>query len=84
MVYLDRPYDGPYEAVTEFLAGRSDFVVDREREYQLVTFNPRGFLSRTGTIVGSTAAVRRRNRGAAVVVTRRGCVGFRRGRSRGS
>jgi cephalosporin hydroxylase len=38
--------EGPYEAVEEFLRERSDFEVDLEREYQLVTFNPRGFLRR--------------------------------------
>jgi cephalosporin hydroxylase len=37
---------GPMEAVDEFLAERSDFVVDAEREKFLLTFNPRGWLKR--------------------------------------
>lgn len=38
---------GPHEAVQTFLAERDDFVVDKGREYQLLTFNPDGFLLRT-------------------------------------
>ena len=37
---------GPAEAVREFLAQTSDFVVDREREKLLLTFNPGGYLRR--------------------------------------
>jgi cephalosporin hydroxylase len=39
---------GPWEAVTDFLAERSDFVADRTCERFLVTMNPRGFLKRRG------------------------------------
>lgn len=39
---------GPMEAVDAFLAQRSDFVVDPEREKFYLTFNPRGFLRRVG------------------------------------
>ncbi|MBA2763277.1 MAG: class I SAM-dependent methyltransferase [Thermoleophilaceae bacterium] len=37
---------GPMEAVDAFLAGRSDFEVDRYRERLLSTANPRGYLRR--------------------------------------
>ncbi len=37
---------GPMEAVEEFLKGREDFIIDREREKFFLTFNPRGFLRR--------------------------------------
>lgn len=37
---------GPAEAVQEFLAETRDFVVDREREKLLLTFNPGGYLRR--------------------------------------
>lgn len=37
---------GPMEAIDEFLAGSSDFEIDRSREKFLLTFNPRGFLRR--------------------------------------
>jgi cephalosporin hydroxylase len=37
---------GPREAVETFLAGRSDFEIDREREKFLLTFNPSGYLKR--------------------------------------
>lgn len=37
---------GPLEAIQEFLRGRDDFVVDREREVHLLTFNPGGYLKR--------------------------------------
>ena len=37
---------GPYEAVTKFLAERSDFSPEREREKFLLTFNPRGYLKK--------------------------------------
>jgi cephalosporin hydroxylase len=38
------PSPGPYEAITEFVAKRSDFVVDRSKESFLITWNPKGFL----------------------------------------
>lgn len=37
---------GPLEAVETFLAGRDDFVIDRECEKFLITFNPSGYLRR--------------------------------------
>jgi cephalosporin hydroxylase len=40
--------NGPYEAIQRFLADRDDFVVDRDREYQLLTFNPSGYLKKLG------------------------------------
>ncbi len=38
---------GPMEAVDEFLVGRSDFVIDRDRERYVITLNPRGYLRKT-------------------------------------
>lgn len=38
--------DGPMEAVTQFTAGRQDFVIDREREKFFMTFNSKGYLRR--------------------------------------
>jgi cephalosporin hydroxylase len=38
---------GPYEAVEEFLKENDSFVVDRDRERLMITFNPMGFLRRT-------------------------------------
>jgi cephalosporin hydroxylase len=37
---------GPMEAMQDFLRETDDFVIDREREKFLLTFNPRGFLRR--------------------------------------
>jgi len=37
---------GPYEAVEAFLQENSGFVVDRDRERLMLTFNPKGFLRR--------------------------------------
>ena len=37
---------GPQEAIETFLAQADDFVVDREREKFLITFNPSGYLRR--------------------------------------
>jgi cephalosporin hydroxylase len=37
---------GPRQAIETFLAGRSDFKIDREREKFLLTFNPSGYLKR--------------------------------------
>jgi cephalosporin hydroxylase len=37
---------GPYEAVEAFLAETDDFVVDKDRERLLYSFNPNGFLRR--------------------------------------
>ena len=38
--------EGPFEAVEEFIASHNGFIVDREREKFLMTFNPRGYLKR--------------------------------------
>jgi cephalosporin hydroxylase len=38
------PSPGPYEAITDFVYERDDFVVDREKESFLITWNPKGFL----------------------------------------
>ena len=40
------PSPGPYEAVETFLAEDSRFAADRGRERFLVTWNPKGFLTR--------------------------------------
>jgi cephalosporin hydroxylase len=37
---------GPMEAIDEFMAGNTEFVIDRSRERLLFTFSPRGFLKR--------------------------------------
>jgi cephalosporin hydroxylase len=37
---------GPAEAVAEFLQGNQDFIVDRDCEKFLLTFNPGGYLRR--------------------------------------
>ena len=37
---------GPFEAVETFLAATDEFVIDREREKFLITFNPSGYLRR--------------------------------------
>ena len=37
---------GPLQAVETFLASTDEFVVDREREKFLITFNPSGYLRR--------------------------------------
>ena len=37
---------GPLQAVETFLAKTDEFVIDREREKFLITFNPSGFLKR--------------------------------------
>ncbi|HSS20300.1 MAG TPA: CmcI family methyltransferase [Pyrinomonadaceae bacterium] len=38
--------DGPMEAVEQFTAGNSNFVIDGEREKFFMTFNPKGYLRR--------------------------------------
>ena len=38
--------DGPGEAVAAWLAGRTDFEIDRSREKFMFTFQPRGYLRR--------------------------------------
>ena len=37
---------GPLQSIESFLASRSDFVIDRDREKFLLTFNPSGYLRR--------------------------------------
>jgi cephalosporin hydroxylase len=37
---------GPFEAIEAFLARTDEFVIDREREKFLITFNPSGYLRR--------------------------------------
>ena len=37
---------GPLEAIETFLARTDEFVIDREREKFLITFNPSGYLRR--------------------------------------
>ena len=37
---------GPFEAIETFLAQTDEFVIDREREKFLITFNPSGYLRR--------------------------------------
>ena len=38
------PSPGPYEAIEAFIKSRDDFVIDREKESFLITWNPKGFL----------------------------------------
>lgn len=40
------PLPGPYEAIETFVAENHKFVIDREREDFLITWNPKGFLKR--------------------------------------
>jgi cephalosporin hydroxylase len=40
------PFPGPYEAVETFLSQNGGFVVDRDREAFLLTWNPKGYLRR--------------------------------------
>jgi cephalosporin hydroxylase len=40
------PSPGPYEAVEAFVTERNDFVIERESESLLITWNPKGFLRR--------------------------------------
>ena len=37
---------GPMEAVEQFMTGRRNFVIDRQREKFFMTFNPKGYLRR--------------------------------------
>ncbi|WP_428489739.1 CmcI family methyltransferase [Rhodopila sp.] len=46
------PHPGPFEAIEAFIAAGSDFVVDREMESFLITWNPKGFLRRTSASPG--------------------------------
>jgi cephalosporin hydroxylase len=40
------PKPGPYEAIETFVNGNSDFLIDREQERFLITWNPKGYLKR--------------------------------------
>lgn len=40
------PDPGPFEAIEAFIAAGSDFVIDRDLESFLITWNPKGFLRR--------------------------------------
>jgi cephalosporin hydroxylase len=42
---------GPLQAIEKFVAGTDEFVIDREREKFLITFNPSGYLRRVGSII---------------------------------
>lgn len=42
------PNPGPYEAIEEFVRTNPHFVVDREKESFLITWNPKGFLRCVG------------------------------------
>lgn len=38
------PSPGPFEAIESFIAENDDFIIDREKESFLITWNPKGFL----------------------------------------
>lgn len=40
------PSPGPFEAIEAFVLENSDFVVDRDKESFVITWNPKGFLKR--------------------------------------
>jgi cephalosporin hydroxylase len=40
------PTPGPYEAIEIFVNENDDFVIDRDREQYLITWNPKGYLRR--------------------------------------
>jgi cephalosporin hydroxylase len=42
------PKPGPYEAIETFIDENADFEIDRSRESFLITWNPKGYLRRTG------------------------------------
>ena len=39
-------YEGPLKAIEQFISETSNFVVDKERERYILTYNPKGFLKR--------------------------------------
>ena len=47
------PRPGPFEAVEAFVNENADFELDRDRESFLITWNPKGYLRRTGRSSGS-------------------------------
>jgi cephalosporin hydroxylase len=44
------PQPGPYEAIDAFLAENQDFESDRNRERFFITWNPRGYLRKSGRV----------------------------------
>jgi cephalosporin hydroxylase len=40
------PDPGPFEAIEEFVSRNADFEIDRSRESFVITWNPKGFLTR--------------------------------------
>lgn len=52
------PKPGPYEAVEAFVKENADFDLDRDRESFLITWNPKGYLRRTGGSKGSSSVAR--------------------------
>ncbi len=40
------PFPGPYEAIETFIEENQDFVIDRDREDFLITWNPKGYLKK--------------------------------------
>ncbi len=40
------PNPGPYEAIEDFVKENKDFVIDRNREPFIITWNPKGYLKR--------------------------------------
>ena len=46
------PDPGPFEAIEAFIAAGADFVVERELESFLITWNPKGFLRRVSAVAG--------------------------------
>jgi cephalosporin hydroxylase len=43
---LGQWYEGPLKAIEQFISETSNFVVDKERERYILTYNPKGFLKR--------------------------------------
>ena len=43
---IGSPNDGPLKAIEEFLGKNPNFVIDKERERYLLTYNPNGYLKR--------------------------------------
>lgn len=40
------PSSGPYEAIEAFIKSNRNFIIDRDREAFLITWNPKGYLKR--------------------------------------